>query len=467
MANFKLFKINEYIILNLLFCLIPLSFIIGNFAINLNVFLLITISLLFFKSKIFKIKYELVDKLIISFFIFIIFTGLINTIEYFYILNKENLNNNKSLETIESITISFQDPIYGKTIFYLRYFFLYLVIRFLINEDKINFKWFFISCSIFCLFVSVDIFYQLVFSKDIFGIVSPDPNGLSGPFGDERIAGGYLHKFSIFSFFIFPFFFKFKKIYLSLISAALFIIFILAIILSGNRMILILYLMSIFLILTFEKKTRKYVPVSLISTIVIFYLFFSFNPTFKNHFNGLVKKGTFMVQIFVNENITKSWKIPGYLIPDYYQEFKTSYGTWLMNKYIGGGVRSFRINCWKRKVIQTNERGTCSTHPHNYYLEILTDLGLLGLMISSFIFFMVLYKSLIKKYFFKSGIPNIYASKLLIPFIFIFISEIFPIRHSGSFFSTMNSTYIFIIISVIVSLSHLKDKKIMKDSRHP
>ena len=26
---------------------------------------------------------------------------------------------------------------------------------------------------------------------------------------------------------------------------------------------------------------------------------------------------------------------------------------------------------------------------------------------------------------------------------------------------------IFIIISVIVSLSHLKDKKIMKDSRHP
>ena len=68
-----------------------------------------------------------------------------------------------------------------------------------------------------------------------------------------------------------------------------------------------------------------------------------------------------MVQIFVSENLTKSSEVPGYLIPDYYQEFKTFYGTWLMNKYIGGGVRSFRHNCWKRTVIKSNERGTCST----------------------------------------------------------------------------------------------------------
>ena len=51
MANFKYFNNkNHYIILNILFCLIPLSYIIGNFAINLNVFLLIVFSLIFNKK---------------------------------------------------------------------------------------------------------------------------------------------------------------------------------------------------------------------------------------------------------------------------------------------------------------------------------------------------------------------------------------------------------------------------------
>ena len=197
MVNFKLFNINQYITLNILFCLIPLSYILGNFAVNLNILLLIISSLFFFKRKIFQIKLLLIDKLIIIFFIFIFFTGTINTIEYLYLMYLENLNSNKSLETIETLTTTSQEQIFTKTILYLRYFFLYMVIRFLIIENKINFKWFFISCSVFCIFVSFDIFYQFIFSKDIFGFVSQDPNGLSGPFGDERIAGGYLHKFSI------------------------------------------------------------------------------------------------------------------------------------------------------------------------------------------------------------------------------------------------------------------------------
>ena len=72
-----------------------------------------------------------------------------------------------------------------------------------------------------------------------------------------------------------------------------------------------------------------------------------------------------------------------------------------MNKYIGGGVRSFRHNCWKRKIIKSNERGTCNMHPHNYYLEILTDIGLMGLIISSLIFLITIYETLIKNYFLK------------------------------------------------------------------
>ena len=92
-------------------------------------------------------------------------------------------------------------------------------------------------------------------------------------------------------------------------------------------------------------------------------------------------------------------------------------------------------------------------------MEILTDLGLLGLMFSSLIFLIAIYETLIKKYFLKTQAIDHYANKLIIPFIFVFLSEIFPIRHSGSFFATMNSTYIFLIISIIISLNFIKNKK--------
>ena len=49
-------------------------------------------------------------------------------------------------------------------------------------------------------------FFQFVFSKDIFGYEILDSGRrLSGPFGDEFIAGGYLQRFSLFAFLFFQF----------------------------------------------------------------------------------------------------------------------------------------------------------------------------------------------------------------------------------------------------------------------
>ena len=250
MANFKYFNVNHYIILNILFSLIPLSYIIGNFAINLNVFLLIVYSLVFFNKKIFKIKLLFLDKIILSFFVLALFSAVINT--------------------IESISAENDNSSFIKTILFFRYLFLYFVLRFLIENEKIYFKWFFISSLCCTLFVSFDIFYQFAFSQDIFGIKPLHPSKLSGPFGDELVAGGYIHKFSLFGIFVLPFF-KLKKSYLSLILSMLFLIYFTAIILSGNRMPLVLFLLSIFLIILFEQKTRKYLPISL---IIISFCFF-------------------------------------------------------------------------------------------------------------------------------------------------------------------------------------------------
>ena len=88
-----------------------------------------------------------------------------------------------------------------------------------------------------------------------------------------------------------------------------------------------------------------------------------------------------------------------------------------------------------------------------YGLEILTDIGLIGFLISCLIFILTIYNSLIKNYFLK---PRKSINIILVPFIFVFISEIFPIRTSGSFFTTSTATFIFLLISIIISLSEQK-----------
>ena len=432
MSILKFHNKNHYIILNVLFCLIPLSYIIGNFAINLNVFLLIVFSLIVYNKKIFETKLLLIDKIILCFFIFVLFTGIINT--------------------LKPLSVSNDNSILIKSILFFRYLLLYFILRYLVEKNIIIFKWFFISSLICTLFVSLDIFYQFTFSVDIFGLEPLHPSKLSGPFGDELVAGGYIHKFSLFSIFVLPFF-KFKKTYLSLILSVLFLIYMTAIVLSGNRMPLVLFLFSIFLILLFENKTRKYIPISLIVIISIFFTIYKNNLVLKNSFDSFIGNSYGMINVFVVENITKSSKIPEQKIPMYYQEMKTFYGTWMMNKYIGGGIKSFRHNCPKRKILSHNERTTCNMHPHNYYLEILTDIGLIGLIILCLIFILTIYNSLVKNYLLK---PKKSINKILVPFIFVFISEIFPLRTSGSFFTTSTATFIFILLAVIIALSEQK-----------
>ena len=56
----------------------------------------------------------------------------------------------------------------------------------------------------------------------------------------------------------------------------------------------------------------------------------------------------------------------------------------------------------------------------------------------------------LKKYFTKSSFLK--DNKIIIPFIFLFIVEIFPIKSTGSFFTTGNSTFIFMIIAVLIGL---------------
>ena len=423
--------------INVIFLLFPLSIIFGNFYTNLNIVLLIIVAFFSYYKKIIKFKLIFVDKIIIIFFFYTLITLIINFAESYL-----------------TGTI-FPDIIIYKTLLYFRYLILYLILRALIAQKILNLEWFSLMCAFCAAFICFDIFFQFIFGKDIFGIdpglhsfkfergdfflgkISNSYRHYSGVFGGELIAGGYLQKFALFTFFL-PFIVNKKKFYKIFIQFIFFIVFMFGIILSGNRMPFFLFILSFFTILFLDRHSRKYFYMAAAITTLILTLNFNLNPVFNYNVKTIVSKVNLLTSTFFLRDMSKEplsvWRKP------YVTEFYCFKDSWKQNPIFGGGIRYYRTFS-----------GGCNTHPHNYYFEILTDLGLVGLGIILIFIFTLLKETFIKKLTtFKPKISNL-NSKFM-PFFLIFFFEFFPIRTSGSFFTTGNASIIFVILAALVSL---------------
>ena len=420
-------KINLNYLFIILLAFLPISFIAGNLIINLNVILIIILTFLVFGSDLSKVKFTFLDKTILMFFLIVIFTGLYNDLIFF-----------SKHEYLENYKTSL------KSIFFFRYFLFYLSIKYLIEKKIIDLKLFFLSCLICSLFVCLDIFYQFLNGEDIFGYKMISDRRMSGPFGDELIAGGYLLRFSIIALFFIPIFYKnFHNNFVKIVTSLAILIFIIGIILSGNRMPLIMFVFTLGFITIMQKETRKYFIVLIASACIIFFTLLKFYTPAKYHFHSFYNDISKIIVSVKNRDFNNE-KAPLYL-----QQFSSFYDTWLMNKYIGGGIKNFRFYCHLRPNVEKTSNFVCNMHPHNYYLEILTETGLLGMLVILIIFIQILFLGFYKKYFSEGSINQ---NMLITPFIFLFISEIFPLKSTGSFFTTNNTTYLFLILSIIIGI---------------
>jgi hypothetical protein len=139
----------------------------------------------------------------------------------------------------------------------------------------------------------------------------------------------------------------------------------------------------------------------------------------------------------------------------YIKEIESGILTWEENKNFGGGIKSFRSNCnnidRSKMLYFVSKKGkvNCNNHPHNYYLQIAAELGFWGLLITTLIIISILTKGML---YLKNSKSNEYNIKILMPFFIIFVLEIFPLKTTGSFFTTANATFLFIILSFVVGL---------------
>ena len=113
---------------------------------------------------------------------------------------------------------------------------------------------------------------------------------------------------------------------------------------------------------------------------------------------------------------------------------------------IGQGVNSYRIKChdYKFKIHDKS----CSNHPHNLVLQILSELGLVGFSFYFFFMIFILKKIFLNIYYNKSNNYNLFLA-------YFYLINFFPLISYGNVFNNWLSILIFLPLGFLIN-SHYK-----------
>ena len=120
----------------------------------------------------------------------------------------------------------------------------------------------------------------------------------------------------------------------------------------------------------------------------------------------------------------------------------------------GHGAKMFRFYCAKNENFVAPN--ACTTHPHNFYAQMLAELGLFGFISISFIFMTIIFyfvKNLHAQFFRKKQILTDEAICLLS----CYFITLFPLLPSGNFFNNWLSIIIYYPLGFLIYI--IKEKK--------
>ncbi len=331
----------------LIFFLLPISFVIGPAVVELFFFILSISTILIYKNKIFN---NHTKKFIIFFLLF-----------YLYL----NLNSFFAFDVQNSLRTSIP---------YIRFFIVIFGISyFMIKNKNIANTTKYILIIIFVI-LFLDSLYQFSFGKNIFGfpIVDKGTYRISSFFGSELILGGYVAR--ILPILLSLIFFsneinKNKNLnlwillicFLSLVISAL----------SGERVaffqVIIITLFTIFFLI--DSRKIKFFFIS--TLLILFVTLFSFD--------NKIKTRMFVNTLNTMKEVDKFANLNSEIIifsQVHHSHILSGYKMFLDKPITGHGLKSFRKLCSDEKYRINNF--SCTTHPHNFLIQFLSELGLLG-----------------------------------------------------------------------------------------
>jgi O-antigen ligase len=193
-------------------------------------------------------------------------------------------------------------------------------------------------------------------------------NRISSFFGDELILGSYLSRLSplLFALFILK-----EKKKLELYFMILFFIFLSGLILiSGERAAFFLYVLSFIFIIILVKGYVKIKILLSVGSIILIIIIMTSSHHVKNRMLS-DPASTIFKSIFT---------------PGHDSLIRTAFNMFLDKPILGHGPKMFRVLCKDEKY--TTGDFSCVTHPHNFYVQLLAETGIIGFafLLSSFIY---------------------------------------------------------------------------------
>lgn len=401
----------------LIFSSLPISIILGNALMEINILLIIFSFIVFIlsnKKLINDIKNEKLLHLLVIFWAYLI------------------LNSFFGIDFTNSIKRNF---LFIKFIL-LIFSFKYLLSHFDILK-KIIFSW-----TLVLLIVCVDVFFEFIFGFNILGFESSMKNErIVSFFKDELIVGSFL--------FAFLFIIVGSLIFDNKIKIAFLITFIvsLAIILSGERSTVIKLLFSLLIFIFFIQNNLK------IKFISIFLLFLSVISllnldTLKVRYIDQVKRDLNFNHDSIKHNLLET---------KYLNQSVFSYEILKNNIFFGVGNKNYHKACINLKNTSEDKLIKkkfvhCYTHPHQVYYEFISEHGILGTLIILGIIFKLLFD--------KDNRPLLKENrKLILIFKIYCLSSIIPIIPTGSFFSSFQLFLFFLNYSFYQVYMFKKNQK--------
>ena len=317
------------------------------------------------------------------------------------------------------------------SLFYFRFGIFSLCFWYLLEKNILLIKYVFYSILICFSSLIIDGYIQYIYGKNLFGYELYNEFRVSSFFGSELILGSYLSRFFpiLFGLFIFLDRSKRSKSMLFLLT----IIFILTeglIFLSGERLALFFMNLSAIFIIVMLKEYKKYRFWTYVSSLFLIIIMLNIFPNTKER----------IIDQTIND-FTRDTKTHLNIFSKPHTDMYTSaYRIFLDNKFFGVGPRQFRNTCDKYVVSEYS----CETHPHNTYIELLSEAGIFAFIIVASVFILISYFS-IKHIIFKflknkKDIFNDFEVCLLSAIVI----SLWPFSPSGSFFNNwMSIVYYF------------------------
>ena len=338
-----------------------------------------------------------------------------------------------------------------RNIGFVRFILFFLIIN-LIFYKSVNKKYLFKFWTSVFLLVIIDIYIERFTGSNLLGYGKIQIDGVLQPHGPrvvsffktEPIAGAFITGFFfIVSGYLIDIYKKSKN---NLRFFLLFIILIslIGILITGERANTIKAFLGItlfFLITDFLKSKTKIISFFVLLTLLVTTIYSSdyLKSRYVDQFFNQIKTEENRKQ-FAEKSL-------------YFKLYKSGISVFKNYPILGVGNKNYRVETCDTKKNSIYKDYYCLTHPHQIYIELLSEHGILGTVTILSIIFYLLFR-ILKQIIRSQNYIQIGA------FIFILINFV-PLLPSGSFFSDFNLTLFMINFSIMYAVN--KETNIFKN----